>query len=715
MSAPHSYRLALIASTAFFLIAPAARAADAAATATASPAVEEVVVTAVKEQYRGNVPLRELPQSLQTISGTVLANLNITRLDSALDLVAGVSRQNNFGGVWDAFAIRGFAGDENVPSGVLVNGFNEGRGFAGPRDVSGVERIDVLKGPASALFGRGEPGGTVNIVTKKPQFTQQGALSVSAGSFDAYRADGDITGPISDSVAARLNGAYENAHSFRETVKTNKYVITPSVLVGLGADTTVSEELQLVHQEVPFDRGIPAFNGVLGAIPNSRFLGEPGNGPNKIDALSNQIELQHKFNADWTLLTGFGYLKTALKGFGEDPEFAASRDPFFANGQILSRRRISRDYHSTDYVPRAELSGHFETFSMVHHVMLGADYEDFDLDQVQGRYRPPVYTTTTTLAQLNAVNVFNPVYGNLPAVSPFTNKVEKDKTWGVYGQDQIDLTDQWKLRLGVRFDNYRQTLLDRLAVTTAEQSKTATSPTVGLVYEPTSEVSLYANYGTGFRPNTGFSVTGAAFQPELTKSYEVGAKYQSADGALNGTISLFKTQKTNILTSDPANAGFSLAAGSAESRGVEVETYGKLPGDINFNLSYSYLDAFFTTTLLDPDFARPITPGTRLLNIPANSGNLLLSRDFAIMDHVLKLGVDVNYVSRRLGETGTSFYLPSYSLVKLTASYNLTKSIDVYAEVNNLMDKVYYPSSYAALWVNPGAPREYNVRVAYHF
>ena len=306
----------------------------------------------------------------------------------------------------------------------------------------------------------------------------------------------------------------------------------------------------------------------------------------------------------------------------------------------------------------------------------------------------------------------------LPKVSPFTNKDERDKTWGVYAQDQIDLSSQWKLRVGVRFDDFHQTLTDNIGGNkrSACKSKTATSPTVGLVYEPTTEVSVYVNYGTGFRPNTGFSATGDAFQPEITKSYEVGAKYQSTDGVLNGTIALFKTLKNNILTADPANAGFSLAAGSAESRGVEVEGFGKLPGDVNFNLSYSYVDAFFTTSLLDPDFSRPITPGTPLINIPANSGNLLLTRDFAVLDHTLKLGADVNYVSRRLGRrTGTTFYLPSYSLVKLTASYNLTKSIDVFAEVSNLMNKVYYPSSYAALWVNPGAPREYNVRVAYHF
>ncbi len=726
MSANIRRRYALMVGVASICIAPAAYAeassanvaaastAGAAATDTAAgtdTTTNEITVVGQREHYRGDVQIKEMPQSVQTLSGKLLTDLNITRLDAALDLASGVARQNNFGGVWDAFAIRGFAGDENVPSGFLVNGFNEGRGFAGPRDVSNVERIEILKGPASALFGRGEPGGTVNIITKKPQFTEQGSLSASAGSFDAYRVDGDVTGPITDAIAGRLNGAYENAHSFRDTVKTEKYVVTPSFLARLGSKTTLSEELQVVHQEVPFDRGIPAFNGKLGLIPNSRFLGEPGDGPNRINALSNQVELEHKFNANWTLLVGFGYLGTTLKGFGEDPEFAANRNPFFANGQILARRRIQRDYKSDDFVPRGEISGRFDTFGLTHHVLAGADYEDFTLDQVQNRYRPPKYTATTTLAQMNAVNVYAPVYGNLAPVGPFTNKDEHDKTWGVYAHDQIDITSQWKLRVGVRFDDYHQTLTG----TSKPQSHTATSPTVGLVYEPTSQISLYVNYGTGFRPNTGFAFSGAAFQPETTTSYEIGAKYQSVDGSLNGSIALFRTSKDNILTADPVNAGFSMAAGSAESQGVEFEANGKLPWDLKFYINYSYLDAHFTTSLLDPDFSRSITPGTPLINIPANTANLLLVRDFSINDHNLSLGADVNYVDRRVGETGTNFYLPSYSLVKLTASYDLTKALRIYAEVNNLLDKVYYPSSYAALWVNPGAPREFNVKVTYRF
>jgi iron complex outermembrane recepter protein len=686
-----------------------------AADSTAPADVEQIVVTAQKQAYRGDTPLRELPQSVEVLTGDLLRQVDVRRLDDALDMVSGVARQNNFGGLWDAYAIRGFAGNENVPSGFLVNGFNGGRGFSGPRDLSDVERIEVVKGPASALFGRGDPGGTVNIITKKPLFEEQGSVTLSGGSFQTYRAEADFTAPITQSIAGRINGAYEDAHSFRDTVKTKKYVVTPSILVRIDDQTSISYELEGVRQEVPFDRGVVARNGVLGIIPISTFLGEPGNGPTVVRSLSNQVGFQHDFNSRWTLLLGFGALNTSLIGTAEDPELAAARNPFLHGGDILSRRRISRDYHGTDLVPRGEISGRFETGSLVHHVLVGADYDDFKLDEVQGRYRPPVFTPTSTLARLNAIDIFNPVYGILAPLSPFTSTLEKDQAWGVYVHDHIDLTAQWKLHVGVRYDDFRQSLQDRVANTLSHQSVTATSPDVGLVYEPIKAVSFYASYGKGFRPNTGQDAHGVAFAPETTKSYEIGTKFETPGRNLTGTIAFFKTDKTNVLTADPVNAGFSLAVGAAQSKGAEVDVTARLPLDLRVMVSYAYVDAYISKSLLDPDFARALAAGTPLINVPAHSGNLLLFRDFAFGERLLSLGGGVNYVSKRLGETGTTFYLPSYTLVKLFASYEITEQLKVSADVNNLLDKVYYPSSYAQLWINPGAPRTFNIRAQYSF
>ncbi|MBW8812934.1 MAG: TonB-dependent siderophore receptor [Caulobacterales bacterium] len=722
MSAPSQFRLALLTSAAVLIGAPVAHAADAAAADAAAgggAAVGEVVVTGQKQQYRGDVPIKELPQNVQVVSAKVLDAVGVTRLDAALDLVSGVEHQNNFGGLWDAFSVRGFSGDPNVPSGYLVNGFNSGRGFGGPRDASNVESIEVLKGPGSALFGRGEPGGTVNIITKKPQFSQAGSVRVSAGSYSTYRAEGDYTNAITENVAARINGAYEDADSFRDYLHSKKFVVTPSVLAKLGDKDTASYEFEFVRQEVPFDRGLVALNGNVHTLPASRFLGEPGDGPNKDHVEGHQLQLQHDFNSVWTLLLGAGYRHTELKGYSTQAELATARQLLYVDGHTLSRQRRYIDYDADHTVLRGELDGRFDTGPFTHHVLFGADGEHFNLDSLQERVRPPAASTHPTLTAANAVDIFNPVYGNTPPLTiaqAFTNTLEKQKAWGAYGQDQIDITSTVKLRLGVRYDEFKQNITNRLNGVVSGQDIHHVSPQVGVVWEPTPIVSLYAAYAKGFRPNSGTDVRNTAFAPEKTKSREIGVKLQTPDHRITATIALYKMDKDNIITADPVNTGFSIAIGKAQSKGVEVDVDGKLPGDVYGKLSYAYTDAKTTTPILDADFGRPIPAGAKLLDVPKNSFNLLLSKDFEFnQDRVLTVGGDVHYVGKRLGETATTFMLPSYTLVELFASYTPVEHVKVSAEVHNLFDKFYIPASYSQLWMTPGSPRTFTVRVAYTF
>jgi iron complex outermembrane receptor protein len=215
-----------------------------------------MIISSLRQAYTGDFKEREVPRAVTVIDAEALRDNSITRLTDALDLSASIARQNNLGGLWDAFAVRGFAGDENMPSGMLINGLNGGRGFGGPLDVSGIERIEVLKGPNAALCGRGEPGVTINIVTKRALFGQtSGEVSASYGSFDAVRGDGDLNLAIDENFAVRMIGYYERAASFRDTTGSKRLGSTPSVGVRLGEDSTLSYDLELVRQEIAFDRG----------------------------------------------------------------------------------------------------------------------------------------------------------------------------------------------------------------------------------------------------------------------------------------------------------------------------------------------------------------------------------------------------------------------------------------------------------------------------
>lgn len=218
--------------------------------------LEEVFVLGKRRAYQGNFSDVETPAANQLLSEELLSDAGVISLDDALDLSASVARQNNFGGLWNSFSVRGFSGDINLPSGFLVNGFNAGRGFAGPRDMVGIESVEVLKGPRSALFGRGEPGGTVNLITKRPQFETSGTVRATLGRWDQRRLEGDYqtTAGANDNVGLRLVGFFEDAESFRDTVETERLGLYPSLSWEVSDVTSIAYELEYTAQEIPFDR-----------------------------------------------------------------------------------------------------------------------------------------------------------------------------------------------------------------------------------------------------------------------------------------------------------------------------------------------------------------------------------------------------------------------------------------------------------------------------
>ncbi|HQS98368.1 MAG: TonB-dependent siderophore receptor [Novosphingobium sp. 35-62-5] len=691
--------------------------------------LEEMVVIGQRQQYRGDVPLSALPQSVQVIDASTLQNLNITRFDTALDLSSGVSRQNNFGGLFDGFAIRGFVGDENFAGGVLVNGFNGGRGYGGPRDASSIEKIEILKGPNGAVFGRGEPGGTISIITKKAKVGQNfGTFAVQGGSFNTFRVEADYNLSLTDTVAIRLNGAVQDGDSFRDTIHQRLYVANPSIVFTPSKNTSLSYEMEFMENRIPFDRGTIAVNGQLGVVDRSTFFGEPGDGPMRVNVLGHQVQFQQKLGGDWYFLAGFGYRETEFSGLSSEAEL----DPLGTNrrqtlgkpGNFLARQRRSRDYTTDNIVVRGEISGKFYTGGITHHVLVGADWDRFRIDLLQLRGRPVNYTTGTPVTAANyAVDIFNPVYGQTLALgaTPLTNTYETQKAWGLYFQDQIDLTDSLKLRLGGRYDDYRQTVLNRnnpISPTNPVRVHIKQfSPTGGVLYEVNDDVSVFAGYGEGFRPNSGVNAASNPFPAELSKSYEVGVRLGEPGGPLSGSIAAFTMKKNNILTADPnpANAGFSIAGGEARSRGIELDFNANLPGDISIIATYAYLDAEWTTAAGDKDFGLTINPGDRLINIPEHAANLIVSKGFMIGTHRATFGGGVNYVGKRLGETGSTFDLPGYVVARLMASYEPSDGVKLTADVTNLFDKEFYTASYSRLWIAPGTPRAFNVRASFSF
>lgn len=683
----------------------------------AAAQLDAVEVTSKRQAYRGDFAELEVPQSEQVIDAELLRDAGALDLDQALDLSASVARQNNFGGLWHSFALRGFVGDENLPSNFLVNGFNAGRGFGGPRDISSVERIEVLKGPRAALFGRGEPGGAVNLVSKRPDFRQAGSARLALGRFDLLRGEIDWQTALSSQAAVRLVGHHERADSFRDTVETRKTGFNPSLAWRLGEATQLAYELEYSDQEIPFDRGVVAVDGRLGQIPRSRFLGEPGDGPMQAEVRGHQVELQHEFSADWSALFGFTHRDTSLRGFSTEAELARNRQQLFVDGRTLSRQRRYRDYDANYQVLRGELSGRWRIGSVEHRVLIGVDGDRFENDQVFLRARPPTLGSSPSLAQLQAIDIFAPRYGQfpLPTPAPLTDRVEVQRSNGVFVQDQISLGDRVDIRIGLRHDDYRQQLRNRQANRQTREKASQTSPQFGAVYRVSDQLSLYSAYGENFRPLSGADFNGNAFEPNRSRSREVGLKLEALDGALSATAALFRVDQDNILVADPVNAGFSIAGGRARSEGFEFDLQGRLGESNSVWLSYAYTDAKMRNAVLDPNFALPVASGSRLLNIPEHSLSLLLVRDLQWAGRPLRIGGGLLHVGERLGEVGSDFELPDYTVVRAFASLALRPDIDLGAEIHNLFDQTYYSNSFSQLWVQPGAERSARLTLSYRF
>lgn len=711
-------RTSLIAVAAMMLATPAFAQDESGNQPSAESESGDIVVSYIRQAYRGEFAPRETPQSVGEIDRAAIEDAGALRLPEALDLVASVSRQNNLGGFFDAFAVRGFAGDENFPSNYLVNGFNGGRGFGGVRDTAGIERIEVLRGPTAALYGRGEPGGSVNLITKQPEFGRLfGSVSAQIGSFDRYRGDIDANLPLGNSLSIRLIGYTEEAGSFRNRPDSDRRGFLPSVAVKLGADTTARYDLEWTQTRAPFDRGTIAPNGQFGFVSRRLFLGEPGDGRHVADVLGHQLQIEHRFSDAWSLLVGGSYRETSLEGFSSDPELVRSRQRLYQDGRSLSRQRRSRDYDAEHLVLRAELAGDVELAGMRHRILIGIDYDDYQNDQVFRRFRPPAVSGNPSAQAGYVFDILNPVYGRfpLPTPGPLTDRLDEQRAIGIYLQDQITLSDRFAVRFGGRYDNYNLQSLNRLNADADERDYERFSPQLGLVFTASQQLSLYAAYGEGFRPNLAADAAGNLFDPETSRSYEVGAKFGLLDDAIQGTLALFSMNKRNVLAADPLNPGFSTTIGAARSRGLEFDVTGRLPGNIDVILSYAYIDAEARAAVLDPNFGLQIRVGDPLINIPKHTLAAQIAKTVDIADTSLRLGVGVQHTGRRLGETATTFFLPSHTLVRAFAEWTISDNLEAFVTVNNLLNDTWYANSFATLFLQPGTPRDAALGVRIRF
>jgi len=679
--------------------------------------LSEVLVTADKlafytpENFGGtrlDIALREIPQSIRVVDKQLLQDVTAVRVQDAFDYVSGVSYQNAFGGLWENYAMRGFTGDSNNAGlAYLLNGFSSNRGFNAPRDAANVESIEFLKGPTAALFGAGDPGGTLNVMTKKPLWVSRHEIQTLFGSFDFFRQTLDTTGPLNKNLAYRFNFAHEDANSFRNSVGSNRLLFAPAFTLKISDSTTLDYMGEWLEQTVDFDRGVFAINRgttthpniQLGTAPRRQFYGEPNDDPIRSSNILNQVRLKHALNEDWFLRLGLASKVNSLRGFSSE-----TRNVLPA-GTEMRRRYRHRDYQSDDWNLQAEIAGKFETLGVGHQLLYGLESYWFELDQalLSGNY-------ATNL------NLLNPVYGqSKPTLLSTIDRTEDQRGLALFLHDQLSLGN-WRLLLGVRYDRFDQQVDDRYARQNAraskqEQEQHAWTPRVGLTWLPTDTLSLFSTYSHSFRPNAGTDSNNRVFDPERGRAVDAGVKYQSKDGRVGATLAVFDIHKQNVLRFDPADplGLYMLGGGEAASRGVEFDLSGQLTKGLRLSSSFTYQHA----KIVKSD---AIQPGSRLLNIPRVMANALLVREFELgRAGKLGVGAGVVHMGERPGRDGGGFDLPEYTTAKALGYWQPSKNLSVTLDVENLFDKTFYASSINEHIVQPGAPRTVMVGVRVTF
>jgi len=675
-------------------------------------ALEEMQVTASAERADGPVQgyratrsasatrtdtaIHETPQSISVVPAQVVEDIGATRLEDALDYAGGVERGNNFGGQGlTEFLVRGFSTQEFYRNGFAVN-----RGYPNMPDANTLERIEVLRGPASMLYGRGDPGGTFNIVSKQPQAERRTVLGSQVNTDGLRRGTLDTTGALDESAAFtyRLNLVAEGSDSFRDHVESERYIIAPVLRWQLNDDTALILEGDYLHNRHPLDRGLTRYPNQAGDLSRDRFLGEESAGKLTNQNATTQLRLEHQLDSQWLLRGGIQYLDGSLDGG------AMENNGLAADGRTVGRNYSERWLNWNDLAVQANLEGHFDAAGLAHTLLLGVEFDDFNYDSQIDR--------SGGATSDFPIDLYDPVYGQpLPALTHTTTYDDENlKSYAFFLQDQIALTERLTAQVGARLERFEQRYENKLNPAGSwDQAHNAVSPRFGLIYDLTEELAVYANTSRSFKPNRGADRSSQAFDPEEGIAHEVGVKYELPEHDLSVTAALFHITKENVLTSDPFDSNYQVAAGEARSRGFDISVAGNITPQWRMIGGYAYVDAEVTES---SSASMPV--GTRLANVPRHSFNLLDTYEFAEGPLAgLGVGMGVKYVGdRKGGATSTAFDMDAYTTVDLLAYYPLTERVRLNLNLNNLFDEEYEERAWGNIWAYPGAPRTLQAGIA---
>ncbi len=635
-------------------------------------------------------PMQDLPVSLELIGTEIIDTSQFNEFAPVLDSFSLASSEPGDRGLQEQILLRGFT---DTP--FYRNGVSDSLGALPVRDLANVEAIEILKGPNSALYGPGEPGGAVNFLTKQPQMQPAHSLQAGYGRFGRFRVQVDSTGALAgdSGLAYRFIGASEDADSFRDVATSERRFVAPSLLWAPNDRLEVLGAAEYLRHKAPFDSGTVAVDGAF-PLPDRRFLGEPSAGDMRVEAFSAALDADYRWLRDWAVSLNLNWQETWIDGLRVEP---AGLDDIEldAPSAILARELVHESENSRVFSAQAELQGEFTTGPLGHHVLAGYEY-----DWVQDATRLDI---SDSEEDPFAIDVFDVAYGApLPELSPDEHVRESISQHGVYLQDLISLGERWRLLAGSRWDRFDARGRERVQDLSFDQGSDDFSSRIGIVFHPLKSLTLFGSYSEAIDPNEGLLPGGEPLQPTHAHSVEAGLRIRHPLMKFSLDASVFNTEQTNVTMEAPGNPGFEMQTARQVSDGLDVEASLHPLQTLQLGVAYAYTDAQIRD---DPE----IPDGTPPLNVPLHKLVIYGLYSASLRhDADLRAGFSHVYNSKRqasLDVDELAVKLGGYSVVNLFASYELNSHVEFGINVSNLLGEDYLAGSQSdLLHIMPGAP-----------
>ena len=640
---------------------------------------------------RSDAALFETAQSISVITNQQIEQKQAKTVAEALDGVAGVTSGQYGRRGWDDFIIRGqISSSQTYIDGLRVQASDN---VLRAEDISGLESIEVVKGPTSVGFGLALPGGLVNLSTKRPQAETSYKGALSYGSYGLKEGTFDMNYAPNQSAkgAFRVVGRVSDQDDPTDYVYFKNQYIAPSYNFDLGDKDDLSVIASYQHREYIRQQGIPYSKGSYKNYSSSLFFGEPNYGYD-VDVYRIGANYAHYFDNDWTFKQNLAVTKTDTKG-----------NAILASGTntlpTIKRAINNQDKQDINYTLDNHLQRNFDFEKINYDVMVGVDMM---------RERSDYYRRTDTI---NSFNADNPVYGiTSTKLGTPTQEITYSQYAGLYLRNTIKIDDDWIIGLSGRHDWTQVEIDNVLKNTSTKNSDNAFTGSASVMYRINDMFAPYVSYSTSFMPVTDAGENGTLLNPEEGKQAEVGVKFQALDQRLQGYVAYYDLTRKNVTEAD-ASGNFSIQTGEQVTKGFEAEMAAALTEQWNVAATYSYIP---TAKITESVTASEI--GKRSNHVPKNASSLSTQYYFSPDQFGWNIGAGIRYQDSRTAQRSTDFvYLPSYTLVDVNAGYE-AKSWGAGLSIKNLFDKEYLagttPNAQLVNWGDPMTVR-FNVKFKY--